>query len=61
MKYKILIPQEEPKQDLEKEETKNNYSEQDMIAAIKYTLNNLFNGKLAGLNSEEIFKQFKNK
>ena len=79
--YRVTIPKEEAKQDLEKDifenlkeyykniprekepkqETKNNYSEQDMIAAIKYTLNNIFNGKLAGLNSEEIFKQFKKK
>jgi hypothetical protein len=43
------------------EQDKNKYSEEDMITAIQYTINNFFNGKLAGLNSEEIFKQFKNK
>ena len=45
----------------QKEQDNKMYSEQDMITAIKYTLNNIFNGNLAGLNSEEIFKQFKNK
>jgi hypothetical protein len=45
----------------QQEQDKNNYNEQDMITAIQYTINNFFNGKLAGLNSEEIFEQFKNK
>jgi hypothetical protein len=35
--------------------------EQQIIDSIQYTIDNFFNGKLAGLNSEEIFKQFKNK
>jgi len=45
----------------QQEQDKNNYNEQDMITAIQYTINNFFNGKLAGLNSEEIFEQFKKK
>ena len=34
--------------------------EQQIIDSIQYTIDNFFNGKLAGLNSEEIFNQFKN-
>jgi hypothetical protein len=45
----------------QQEQDKNKFSEKDMINVIKYTLNNIFNGKLAGLNSEEIFEQFKKK
>jgi hypothetical protein len=37
------------------------YSEEEVIDSIKYTIDNFFNGKLAGLNSKEIFEQFKNK
>jgi hypothetical protein len=29
------------------------------IDSIQYTIDNFFNGKLAGLNSKEIFEQFK--
>jgi hypothetical protein len=35
------------------------YSEEEVIDFIKYTIDNFFNGKLAGLNSNEIFKKFK--
>ena len=45
----------------QQEQDNNKYSDEDMISAIQYTINNFFNGKLAGLNSEEIFEQFKNK
>ena len=45
----------------QQEQDKNKFSEKDMINVIKYTINNFFNGKLAGLNSEEIFEQFKTK
>jgi len=37
------------------------YSEEEVIDSIKYTIDNFFNGKLAGLNSKEIFEQFKKK
>jgi hypothetical protein len=45
----------------QQEQDNNKHSDEDMISAIQYTINNFFNGKLAGLNSEEIFEQFKNK
>jgi len=35
------------------------YSEEEVINSIQYTVDNFFNGKLAGLNSQEIFEQFK--
>ena len=35
------------------------YSDEEVIDSIQYTINNFFNGKLAGLNSKEIFEQFK--
>jgi hypothetical protein len=87
-KYKIIIPQEEPKQetleefierheitkqtliDVYEEYVKNAlielnsqkmYSEEEVIDSIKYTIDNFFNGKIAGLNSKEIFEQFKKK
>jgi hypothetical protein len=37
------------------------YSEGEVIDSIKYTIDNFFNGKIAGLNSKEIFEQFKKK
>jgi hypothetical protein len=37
------------------------YSEEEVIDSIKYTIDNFFNGKIAGLNSKEIFEQFKKK
>jgi hypothetical protein len=45
----------------QQEQDNNKHSDEDMISAIQYTVNNFFNGKLAGLNSEEIFEQFKKK
>ncbi len=37
------------------------YSQEEVIDFIKFTIDNFFNGKLAGLNLNEIFEQFKNK
>jgi hypothetical protein len=45
----------------QQEQDKNKYSEEEVIDSIKYTINNFFNGKIAGLNSKEILLQFKNK
>jgi hypothetical protein len=45
----------------QQEQDKNKYSEEEVIDSIKYTIDNFFNGKLAGLNSKEIFEQFKKK
>lgn len=42
-----------------KRQQERSYSEEDVIDFIKYTIDNFFNGKLAGLNSNEIFEQFK--
>jgi hypothetical protein len=42
-------------------QAKNTYSEEEVIDSIKYTIDNFFNGKIAGLNSKEIFEQFKKK
>ena len=43
------------------QQDKNKYSEEEVIDSIKYTIDNFFNGKIAGLNSKEIFEQFKKK
>jgi hypothetical protein len=45
----------------QQEQDNNKYSEEEVIDSIKYTIDNFFNGKLAGLNSKEIFEQFKKK
>jgi len=42
-------------------QAKRMYSEEEVIDSIKYTIDNFFNGKIAGLNSKEIFEQFKKK
>jgi hypothetical protein len=37
------------------------YSKEDALKLIEFIIKNFFNGKLAGLNSEEILEKFKNK
>ena len=46
---------------VKQEKDKNKFSDEEVIDSIQYTIDNFFNGKLAGLNSKEIFEQFKNK
>ena len=46
---------------LQQEQYKDKFGDEEVIDSIQYTINNFFNGKLAGLNSEEIFEKFKKK
>jgi hypothetical protein len=47
--------------DLELVKDNNKYSEEQVVKLIEFIIKNFSNGKLAGLNSQEIFEKFKNK
>lgn len=43
------------------EQDNNKYSEEQVVELIEFIIKNFSNGKLAGLNSQEIFEKFKTK